>query len=96
MKNLYKVKKNVIKEKFTHKVIKIYYSVVRRERYFFNLIGPYVWKEYWDYHCWGDYGWSVRNHHYPDSYDAIMLKNKLNSNLSKVEIETYNESQILE
>lgn len=41
-KNEYKVQKNVVKEKGTDKVINVYYSIVRLERYFWDLIGPYV------------------------------------------------------
>lgn len=94
-KNEYKVKKNIIREKATDRVVSIYYSVVRLERYFFDLIGPYVWKEYtsWDY--WAE-SYHIKYHHYSDSYDALMLKERLNSDLFRVKIETYDDSEIWE
>ena len=53
MSNLYKVRKNTIRQEGTGYFIEEYYTLVRLERYFFNLIGPRVWKEYHKWrHCW--------------------------------------------
>lgn len=90
-KNLYKVRKNTIKDKSTNVVLNVYYSIVRRERYFFDIIGPYVWKEYSSYII------SEKvSHHYSELHAATMLKDRLNANLIKVDIKTYNDSEILE
>lgn len=94
-KNLYKIRMNTVKNKSTNVVLNVYYSIVRRERYFCDLIGPYVWKEYtsWDY--WAE-GYHIKSHHYSNLNDATMLKDRLNANLLKEEIKTYNDSVILE
>ena len=93
-KNKNKKKKNLIKEKGTNKVIRVYYSIVRLERFLFDLIGPYVWKEYVEWEYWAD-SYHTKNCHYEDINDAINLKNKLNFKLSKKEIETYIDTEIL-
>lgn len=94
-KNLYKVRKNTIKDKSTNVVLNIYYSIVRRERYFFDTIGPYVWKEYSSSPSVA-FVTERKKHHYSNLNDATMLKDRLNANLLKEEINTYNESVILE
>lgn len=90
-KNLYKIRMNTIKDKSTNVVLNVYYSVVRRERYFFDLIGPYVWKEYFS-HIIGQ----KTNYHYSNLNEAYSLRDRLNANLLKEEIKTYNDSVILE
>jgi len=90
-KNLYKVRKNTIKDKATNVVLNVYYSIVRRERCFFGIIGPHVWKEYLSHII----GQRVK-HHYSELHDAIAFKDRLNGYLIKVDIKTYNDSEILE
>ena len=86
-KNLYKVRMNTIKDKSTNVVLNVYYSIVRRERYFFDLIGPCVWKEYFSPSS-VPFVTGRNKHHYSNLNDAIMLKDRLNANLLKEEIKT--------
>jgi hypothetical protein len=84
-KNEYKVRENVIKEKGVNRFIEKYYTIVRLERYFFDLIGPYVWKEYFEFETFSN---PFYNHYvlYKSSNydDAVRFCNKLNN---KYEIE---------
>lgn len=93
-KNLYKVRKNTIKDKSTNVVLNVYYSVVRHERYFSDLIGPYVWKEYTSPSV--AFVTERKKHHYSNLSEAYSLRDRLNANLLKEEIKTYNDSVILE
>lgn len=94
-KNEYKIRMNMTKDKNTDVVLNVYYSVVRRERYFFDLIGPYVWKEYSSWEYWAE-GWHIKHHHYSDKSKANELKDKLNLELFRVKVETYADSVIME
>lgn len=93
--NLYKVRMNMTKEQGTDKVLSVYYSVVRLERYFFDLFGPYVWKEYASWEYWGEM-WHIKHHHFSDKSKANELKDKLNLELFRVKVETYTDSVIME
>lgn len=50
MNNLYQVKKHTVVEKGTDKVWSIHYSIGREEKCFFNLFGPYIWREFDKFH----------------------------------------------
>ncbi len=97
MKNLYKVMKHTTKEKGTDKVLSTYYSIGRYEKWFFNLIGPYVWVECEKLHyrerdgrfcpfyicCFDDY------------QEAVNICDEFNEPLIKILIKTYEDGEIV-
>lgn len=95
--NLYQILKCVVKEMDTDKVVSTYYSVGRYEKWFFNLFGPYVWRES-DNLYYRKYGYlpTLTNVCHFSSYDeAVEICNEFNKSLKDQLVEKYVENKIV-